>query len=726
MSQITLSVNDKKINCKLDGQFVTDFSVKQYDLSSPDDIILLEELFQTNCYSNNIWSNPKKDGYTGSCSRTNYIGMTAVVLDFDELIEQTFYDTLEMFGRLNYTYLAHTSASHQVDLPDKGGKIDRFRIILPFEPKDGYYYPEKLSAERFYAFIKSKYPESDPSVQECARKFYPFCGPDSSKYQFEYRIGKYISFNEDEISVPVASASAEKKTHTKASDYTKENVTTGEAYFSPTKQEYLMPDEVVKAKINNVWVEQPFQDIKEAILISTQQKVQCYCNHCNDRESQTPSAFLYKDFKGFFHLECTHCKNKGEKQFSWREYPITNAIFCQNDNLYEIKVKSAEHVGPHKVGKERFFSPKEASFAYQHIKNNRYFMLNCSINYLSDPNLEDGIPKYELCFEKDEINIKYPLAKIDIQDNEFIDNYIDRIFGEYSEFIKNWLALYTYTNYETLPVLVLVGNRATGKNTFVQMVGDILPQLWAQWSGDHLSFNEYHTKKLLWVDENAFGDKRSQYDEIKFLTGNKYVTVNEKYQPKYRVKNNIKVILTTNDFKPLAVKNEEIPTSEKDNNFFFYQFPPLTSLDRTMGMKLKARIGYYCRTELKRRYQEIINNGDESCRYFIPCPITAFSKEIYVSAKTDLDLATDDLQEFVERWKESHIKYSEINEYLKDRGLLRNGLSVKHYISALQKRKTIGTDIERTKHCTLGYKIFRQENFFDHLDDSFTEATPNE
>lgn len=749
MVQFNLSINNTEIRSKSEGQFLTGFSVKNFDLVNPDDVKKLERLFQSNCYSNNEWGNPKEDdknaGYQGSCSKTNYVGMHGIVLDIDEP-GLTINDAKEKFK--DYVHLIHTSASHQVDLPEKGGKIDRYRIILPFEPQDNDepYYTNKNDAERLYNYLKRKYPESDSSILECARKFYPFAGQDRSQYQFHHNAkGRYISFDLEEIEKEIAAANTKNKNQHRdvprrkkkrrnnndrqgsANDSkTKENVTTHASYYSPTGEEYVMPDEIIKVKINDSWVEKKFQEIKELMLLANLQKIPAYCNHCDDRNSQTASAFIYQDFKGFFIIECSHCKAQSVEQYKWREYPVSDAMFAQNKKIYEIKVRSAEHISPHELSREEWKDAKEANFAFQYIKKNRFFLShNFTINYYSKPELSGNMPEYELNFKNNEINITYPIAKSDIEDNAFINNYLHNIFGDYDDFIKNWLALYTYTNYESLPVLVLVGGRATGKNTFVQMVGDIYNMLWAQWSGDRENFNSYYTKKLLWIDENAFGDKKSQYDEIKYLTGNKYVTVNEKFQPRYRVHNNIKVILTTNDFKPLAVKNEEAPKSEKDNNFFFYQFAqlPEEKRDSSIGEKLKARIGYYCRTELKQRYEDIKQQQDLSCRYIIPCPITEYSKEIYVSAKTDLELAVEELIEYVEN-AGSFIKYSDLNTHLKDLGLLRNGYSVKHFLTMLQKKKVIGMEQERTASERLGYRVLnpkkkaQAEDPFDIFDDS--------
>jgi len=200
---------------------------------------------------------------------------------------------------------------------------------------------------------------------------------------------------------------------------------------------------------------------------------------------------------------------------------------------------------------------------------------------------------------------------------------------------------------------------------------------------------------------------RSQYDELKYLTGNQYVTVEEKFQPKYRVRNNIKVILTTNDFRPLAVKNEEAPTSDKDNNFFFYEFQSLASdkRDRTLGIKLKERIGHYCRTELKERYDEIIANLDNRCRYMIPCPITEYSNKVYVMAKTDVELTIEELIPMLKARSNSHITYQEFRHMLKDYGIVTNNANVKQYLTMMQHKKVLSFEETRTRASRLGYKI---------------------
>ncbi len=733
--KIYLSVSHTKIRKKADGQYVTGFRVRSFDLENTADVDALKQLFQERLYSTNAWGKPKpsdqKFGCTGSCNKNNYHGMYGIVIDIDEPGM-----TLEK-ARIEFQpfiHILHTSSSHQFDKPDKGGKIDRFRVILPFEANaDGApHFSKPADADKLFDYLKLRFPYADVSMYERGRKLYPFAGEDRSLYQFYCNVdGKYISFTPEEIDEglkkvsvhrdrPVKRDQVRRKPHDKSSNfYIKYNATTHDPYYSPSGEEYLMPDEMIRVNVDGRWTDIPFQKLKEHMQLVDLKKVTAFCNHCDDRNSQSASAFIYVDFYGFYVMECTHCKSKKEIQYRWREYPVSNAMFSQNKKIYEIRIKSAEHIGPHEVSIEEWKNDEEARFAIQVVKKKRFFLSsNFTINYYSDPAMSAEIPSYDLNFPENKIDIVYPIRESEIEDNAFIDAYLDEVFGPYAEFIKDWLALFTYTNYQSLPVLVLIGGRGTGKNTFVQMVGDIFPRLWAQWTGDRERFNSYYTKKLLWIDENAFGDKRSQYDEIKFLTGNEHITVEEKYLPKYRVQNNIKVILTTNDYKPLAVKNEEAPTSEKDNNFFFFELKSMhpDKRDRMMGKKLDERIGHYARTELKTRFEAIQEHLDLRCRYMIPCPITEVSHRVYGMAKTEIEHIVDELTPLMEARAGDYITYHEFRSLLKSMDIVTNNANVKQYLTAMQHRGILGIEEVRTKNRRLGFEILVKADSRDMME----------
>lgn len=736
MKKINLSANDATIRLKSDGNNKTAFRVRSFDLDNIDDQQTLTNLFQFHVYSNNKFGSPLaselKQGYTGHGESKNYEGVYGIMLDYDDG-SLSIDEAKENFK--GYVNIIHTTSGHRVDKPDKGGIKDRFHVYLPFKVQHGEeaYFTTQKEGTDLYRYLKRTFSESDPSVFERGRKFFPFAGEEESKYEIYFNTdGDFISVSDDDIRTGFNDQTySEDETKTQkrdrnpgdsSEDKTRYNVSTGEAYYSPTGVEYLMPSEVIQAKLDGEFVNMEFQKLKEHMEINSLEKIVTYCNHCDDKNSETPSGWIYRDLRGFYIAQCSHCKSENGKSHRWREYPVSDAMFAITKKLYEIKIRSADHIGPYELSKDEWKSKKEADFASQYLKKNKYFLMdNFTINYKSAPCMNAVTPSYHLNFPRNEINIEYPMIEERTRDNQFIDEYIDNIFGEHSPFIKDWLALYTYTNYESLPVIILVGGRATGKNTFVEMVSKIYPQLWSHWNGDQEAFNDYYTKKLLWIDENAFGDKKSQYNQIKHITGNDWVSVNEKYKPRYRVRNNIKVILTTNDVKPLAVKAEEAPTSPEDNNFFFFKMPNIDSDDRNRNIKseLEERIGHYCRSELKSRYDWIVENPDQTCRYMIPCPITEFGKEIYVTSKTDLDLACDNLAEMIlngytDQYTNrtyggnSYIKYTEIAEIAKQNGLLRGRYTVKHFITGLQKQGVISSEPERKNNQRLGYKIVKK------------------
>jgi hypothetical protein len=165
-------------------------------------------------------------------------------------------------------------------------------------------------------------------------------------------------------------------------------------------------------------------------------------------------------------------------QYRWREYPVTGASFAWNNKVNEIRIKGSDYIAPHELSKEEWKYKDETDFAFQNIKKEwRFLTPNFTINHYSMRELSSGIPAYHLNFDKNSINITYPIIQSDIEDNEFINNYLSSTFGPYVEFIKDWLGAYTFTNYNSLPVLVFAGDRGSGKNTYTQMVCEIYPML---------------------------------------------------------------------------------------------------------------------------------------------------------------------------------------------------------------------------------------------------------
>jgi hypothetical protein len=282
----------------------------------------------------------------------------------------------------------------------------------------------------------------------------------------------------------------------------------------------------------------------------------------------------------------------------------------------------------------------------------------------------------------------------EVIDNQFIEEYLKSTFGKYKDFIKEYLAMYVYTNYTTLPTLILYGPRGSSKTTFAGLVADIFPSLYMDWSGEPHNFSQECEKKLLIIEENLI-DEKSQYKTLKKYTGQEELLVNKKYQPEYMVKNNVNIILISNEMIPLYVEKTEMPTDPTNNQFFVWEFQQLNTLvDGTFRQKLKERLGHYIRTELKNVFDGINKNYS---RYGIEVPITGYEKELFDNNTTNIEAQADLVLEKIENRESTFIPDEEEYELYRD-GFLpvtlveeyaKGGIHANTIIKNLKKRKKI-------------------------------------
>src|SRR5690606_12136176 len=129
-----------------------------------------------------------------------------------------------------------------------------------------------------------------------------------------------------------------------------------------------------------------------------------------------------------------------------------------------------------------------------------------------------SIESAESDYEVDQLNgiitVKLKALREKVKDNQLIENYLEQVFGVYKVFIKKFIAVYVYSNYRSLPTLILTGERGVGKNTFAETMYSIFPSLSEIVRDLDGNFTPFAEKKLLIIDESASNGK-VQYQMLK-------------------------------------------------------------------------------------------------------------------------------------------------------------------------------------------------------------------
>jgi len=161
------------------------------------------------------------------------------------------------------------------------------------------------------------------------------------------------------------------------------------------------------------------------------------------------------------------------------------AYKTQNFYSYNTSVVEAGIVGNvfslSNIGTDKFYikvdaiSDQEKNEHFTHIVKNNHLHALRRIDYKADVSAEKSFFKYDQ--DQGVFEVQIPPVQTKIKDNDFIEKYLEDIFGEHKNFIKQWMAVYCYTNYKKLPTLVFIGDRGTSKSTFTDLLGGIFPTL---------------------------------------------------------------------------------------------------------------------------------------------------------------------------------------------------------------------------------------------------------
>ena len=298
---------------------------------------------------------------------------------------------------------------------------------------------------------------------------------------------------------------------------------------------------------------------------------------------------------------------------------------------------------------------KELENAFIRLVIEKHIKHLARIDYIGDSETKEAF--YDVKLNEGVIEVHHTMLPVKLKDNEFIEKYLSDTFGVHKDFIKKYLAVYCHSNYKKLPTLILFGERGTGKTTFAEILMEIFPELSYQWHGNEQNFTPEVEKKLLIVEENN-SDKASQYKTLKKYTGQKYAMVNKKFKDPYMVKNNMNIIILSNETIPLYLKKEELPSDEANNQFFVMEFKKFEKeIDNSFQQDVLDRLGFYLRTELKTVYDSL---DTKRYRYSISVPITKEEKALFNSNTTEIDLDTDSIiQQLSKRYAELNFGYKD-------------------------------------------------------------------
>jgi len=261
--------------------------------------------------------------------------------------------------------------------------------------------------------------------------------------------------------------------------------------------------------------------------------------------------------------------------------------------------------------------------------------------------------------------------------NKYIEEYLEASFKEYALFIKQWLAAYCYTNFRRLPLILLQGPTSSGKSTFAEWVMSFFQSMSMQWGGEESNFSYQAEKKLLVIEENAHIGSVKQYKTLKHYLGAERLPVHQKYRAPYMVKNNVNMIMTSNNAISVYMQPEEVDTDMTRNKFFVYKMTRPAKVDDDIRRKLRRYAGGYIRTALFEEFRDNIRPKMNQYRFTIPVPATdALRNLITANEPVELTLFID-LLDFLIKWNEPGTPF--LKEPLFERGVLTNEAARKTY-----------------------------------------------
>lgn len=553
----------------------------------------LENILKTKNFSFINWENNHRKG-------ENFQSAYGFVVDIDN--GQTINEALSVLERYRLNYALITSKSHSEEK-------HKFHILLPFS--------RPASADEYKtitAAISDKlFPNTDKATLDLGR--FIFGSPENAVYK--------CNFERNDLNV--------------------EELLTKYALAPQTQPSRKTPSSMDKWDENTELIKNT-SEIVFAKDITKKTPIKCPFHDDNNA-----SAFVEYSKKSQNHfIHCSTCgKTFWKKKTEIKIDEITQNFWSTGQGIYEAGLVddtfSLENIGEKKFySKIGAVSQDEKKHYFDYLVQEKHLHRLNRINNIGAVDVEES--KFEVDIKTGNITVSVKAINTDISDNKYIEDYLEKTFGNHKQFIKEWLAAYAYTNYKKLPTLIFIGARGVGKNTFAESVMQIFLPLSEIAKDLEGNFNQFAEKKLLVIDESASNGKM-QYQALKKYSGQAYITVNKKYIPEYQVQNNINIILLSNDDMPIYVQRDEMPTDTRNNQFFVFRMTRTEDLNPNLKNEIIKRLGHYVRTELKTVFEQI---DMSKYRYTIDVPITEEERRLFNNSITEVEYEADRIIEKIQ------------------------------------------------------------------------------
>lgn len=575
---------------------------------------------------------------------------TGILIDFDSdttyssepVTRRRIQDALKPLG---CSYILTPSKSHMKEKPAQKTKpaqpaVERWHLYIPFaEPA-----PVTPSLETAVFNLIAKHfghLDLDPTAFESARYFAPgittdgMVIADNAMMQPTWLIGNYAWGTEaQDYKKRVADAKRASKgllPTTPARGRTSPKQQKGGEYWRKRQDVELADGQTVKAS-----------EITE--------KTPCRCINPDHLDS-SPSAFVAFNEHGHQFISCSTC-NLTWWEKDWMQ-PYLDHWFFVDDRIHKFHGSETTYWEFHRTKEQFIKAPTpEARAALVSILGD---------TSLASPKLEAvrikaGDQPCKPRIDAENCTIYLPAsmtppstAILPAEGNPLIEEWMGEMFGEHADFIKNWIAIFAYENFKPLPWLVLNGDRAVGKSGFADMLRSLYPRLSKNWNADGGAFNSELDAVLVHIDElqaneQGAAESRKFYRVSKKLSGSTTNQINKKNVPVFDVRNNLSVILTTNDDKPIHLDPFEKPTSTATNQFFVMRITRKPVPNIPKWKRVQASFPGWVHTEGHRRYLAWKASGEEAeVRYCLHCPITDAELAAYDGSRTSAEYLAQDL-----------------------------------------------------------------------------------